>query len=576
LRVGFLAIAFVLSLFGARLFQLQAFDAERYASRAAAEGAEEVVLPATRGDILDRNGQPLAESVEGRMVIADPALTAAYAADLATFLAKHLDVDYIETLERLRKEGSRYQYVARQVPATVATDIVQRAEDRGWKGLMVERDPVRSYPRRDVAANLVGFLGTPDPTKGVQPLAGFERTFNDQLSGTDGLARWQSSGGNRIPLAESTTLDPVDGQDLTTTIDADLQWYVQRVLREARENAGAESALAVVMDTKTGQTLAFADDPTYDATDPLDSPEDDLGSRAISDVYEPGSVQKALTAAALIDAGEVTPRTRIEVPPVLKKGNDYPIRDWFTHPLLRLTMTGVIAKSSNIGTVRAAESMSRAELRRYLLSFGLGKPVGVGIRGEAPGIVPAGAAYTPQVKDRMVFGQSLSVNALQMTAAINAIANGGVYVDPSVVLGSATTDDGRLVGSDSTTTRRVVSTKAARGTARMMEMVLDPEDGVAPGAAVPGYRVAGKTGTAQRVGPECGCYDGTFSVSFAGFAPADDPRFTVYVVLHAPTVDGGGGSLAGPVFSKIMSFALRRYHVPPTGTEPADLPVEWR
>jgi len=197
------------------------------------------------------------------------------------------------------------------------------------------------------------------------------------------------------------------------------------------------------------------------------------------------------------------------------------------------------------------------------------------VRGETAGIIPAGPLLTSQTKDRMAFGQSLSVNAVQMTAAINTIANGGVRVSPSVISGQATTDDGVTVGTDTTDTRQVISADAAKATMKMMEKVVDPEDGVAPGAQVPGYRVAGKTGTAQRVGKECGCYDGTFTVSFAGFAPADDPRFTVYVVVQRPLNGGGGGTVGGPAFSKIMGYALRRYAVPPTGTKPSDLPVEW-
>ena len=182
---------------------------------------------------------------------------------------------------------------------------------------------------------------------------------------------------------------------------------------------------------------------------------------------------------------------------------------------------------------------------------------------------------TSQTKDRVAFGQSLSVNVLQMAAAVNTIANDGVRVSPSLISGSAVTDDGVTVGTDVATRTRVVSKQAARGTAKMMEKVVDPEDGVAPAAQVPGYLVAGKTGTAQRVDPECGCYDGSTTVSFGGFAPADDARFTVYVVIHAPQVDGGGGSIAGPVFSRIMGYVLGRYGVEPTNGTPSRLPVEW-
>ena len=197
------------------------------------------------------------------------------------------------------------------------------------------------------------------------------------------------------------------------------------------------------------------------------------------------------------------------------------------------------------------------------------------MRGETQGLLPAKSSWTHQTQDRIAFGQSLSVNGMQMAAAINTIANGGVRVSPSLIEGSATTDDGTLVGTDHTTERRVVSPQAARAMTQMMERVVDPDAGVAPAAQVPGYVVAGKTGTAQAVGADCACYDGTFDVSFAGFAPADDPRFTVYVVIKNPRNGGGGGSTAGPVFSRIMSYALKRYAIPPTGAKPSRLPTTW-
>ena len=568
LRFGFLAIAMVLSVFVVRLVQLQGIDPNAYAEMAAAEGLVNVTLPAARGDILDRNGEPLARSVEGLMVWADPQLTADQAPEMAKFLANRLDVDYFSILPRLREEGSRFEYIARRVPSTIALKVIDEAEELGLAGLGTRRDPLRDYPAEDVAANLVGFVGTDDP------LAGFERTFDGLLAGSDGSARYQVGGGNRIPLGENTVVEPVDGQDLHTTLDMDLQWYAQRVLRQTVEDAGAESGLAVVLDTRTGEVLTLADHPTFDASDPLVADKEDLGSRAMSDVYEPGSVEKVLTVAGLLDAGKVTPRTRLRIAPELRRDGRV-INDWFPHGNIRLTLAGVIAKSSNIGTVRAADEFDRGELRRYLTRFGLGDVTDIGVRGESPGILPSNAIWNRLIGDRVAFGQSLSVNALQLAAAVNTIANGGVRVDPSVITGSATADDGTVVGTEQATTRRVVSEQAARQTMLMMERVTDLEEGTAPAAAVPGYRVAGKTGTAQRVGAECGCYDGTFTVSFVGFAPADDPRFTIYVVVQNPATDGGGGSIAGPAFSKIMSYALRRYAVPPTGTKPSSLPLEW-
>ena len=569
LRFGFLVIAMVLSAFCARLVQLQGVDPQAYAAMAAAEGTVTLDLPAERGDILDRNGQPLAASVDGEMVVADPFMTRAKAPELAKFLSSRLGVDYFATLKALRLKDKRFAYIARRVPASKAESVVAAAKEAGYEGLDTRHDPVRDYPAGDVAANIVGFMGIDEP------LAGFEATFDKQLAGRDGSERYAVGDGNRIPLAGGTIKPPVDGQDLNTTIDRDLQWYVQKVLRQTREDSGGDSAFAVVMDSRTGEVLALADDPTFDARNPQAVPRKDRNSRAMTDVYEPGSVEKVLTLSALIDAGKATMRTRVTVPSGLQSG-DRVIHDWFGHGTLRMTLAGVIAQSSNIGTVLASRNFETGQLRDYLTRFGLGRRTNVGIPGETQGILPDPSIWTSMTQDRIAFGQSLSVNGLQMAAAVNTIANRGVRVAPSLVRGTAVTDDGIAVGTDTSTRERVVSKRAAHQMSLMMERVVDPDAGTAPSAQVPGYRVAGKTGTAQRVGPRCGCYDGTFTVSFAGFAPADDPRFTVYVVVQNPKNGGGGGSVGGPAFAKIMGFALRRYGVPPTGTAPSQVPTTWR
>ena len=571
LRAGFVVIAMVLSFFGARLVQLQGIDPKAYAPMAAAEGAVKVPLLAERGDILDRNGVPLADSVKGQMVVADPALTAGDGPEIARLLSDRLSIDYFRTLAALRgrDEGSRFEYVARRVPSTLATDTILALDEAGFEGVSLRDDPIRAYPNGDVAANLIGYMGTDEP------LGGFERTFDTQLAGKDGVATWQSNSrkGVRIPLRESSLTAARNGTPLRTTIDGDLQWFTQKVLASAVTQYRAESGAAIVLDSRTGEILALADVPTFDANRPAEADKEDLGSRALSDIYEPGSVEKVLTAASLIDAGKAFPRQRFKVPGILSR-QDRPIGDWFDHGNIRLTLAGIIAKSSNIGTVLAADAFTPTQLVSYLTSFGLGSTTNIGVRGETPGILTPGEQMTSQTKDRVAFGQSLSVNVVQMAAAINTVANGGVRVSPSIISGSAVTDDGVTVGTDVATRTRVVSKAAARGTAKMMEKVVDPEDGVAPLAQVPGYLVAGKTGTAQRVDPDCGCYNGT-SVSFSGFAPADDSRFTVYVVIHAPQVDGGGGSITGPVFSRIMGYVLGRYGVAPSDGKPSRLPVEW-
>ncbi len=570
LRIGFIIIAMVVSVFAVRLFQLQGLDAATYAERARAVGAVQEVLPATRGSITDRNGVPLAESLDGSMIVADPTKTKDDAAEIATVLQHRLGLDYIETVENLQWPDTRFRYIARRIPTTKAERIVKDLTDRGYKGLDTRRDPVRTYPAGDVAANLLGYVNAKGDAAG-----GAEQTFDSLLSGEDGSATYDVGGGNRIPLGDNSVTEPVDGKDLTLTIDRDLQWYTQRVLRQTVEDAGAESGTAVVLDSRTGEILALADDPTYDPNDTVQRDLGKLASRAFHDVYEPGSVEKVLTAASLIDAGLVDPLTRFLVPETLES-SDRVIHDYFPHGDLRLTLTGVIAKSSNIGTVLAAREMGSNRLYHYLRLFGLGSRTGIPGYAESPGLLSSPGSWIDITRDNIAFGQGLAVNAVQMAAAVNTIANSGVYVQPSLVEGRATTFDGTVTGSDVAGQHRVVSSRAAGLTRDMMEMVVDPDQGTAPSARIEGYRVAGKTGTAQMVNPDCQCYDGKlFTVSFAGFAPADDPRFTVYVVVQKPTNGGGGGSTGGPAFRKIMGYLLQQYAVPPSGSVPERLPIEW-
>jgi cell division protein FtsI (penicillin-binding protein 3) len=569
LRVGFLLIAMIVSVFAARLFQLQGVDAQAYVAKARAEGVVTVALPADRGEITDRNGVPLADSVDGLMLVADPTVTVKHASEIAKIVARRLDVDYFDVLERLRKPYTHFQYLARRVPATRAEAVVAAIDAKGYKGIDTRRDPVRSYPADDVAANLVGFMNAEgDAAEGA------ELMFDTLLSGKDGSATYEVGGGNRIPLGDNSTVPARSGKDVALTIDRDVQWYAQRVVRSAVQGSGGSSGAAVVMDTHTGELLGLADFPSFDANQPTLSPDADLGSRALRDVYEPGSVQKVLTASSLIDAGKVTPDTEITVPPELPV-QDRVIHDYFEHGKIRLTLTGVIAKSSNIGTVLAASQFSDRELYDYLRRFGLGRRTDIGVHGESAGVLSDWRQWSRINHDTISFGQGVAVNAVQMAAAVNVVANGGVYVEPSLVKGEATTSGGDVIGSATSTQRRVISARAARLTTSMMEAVTNPETGTAGVAGVEGYRVAGKTGTAQRVGTRCRCYNGTFTVSFAGFAPADKPRFLVYVVVQDPKNGGGGGSIGGPAFHKIMSYLLQKYAVPPTGTKAPTPRIEW-
>ncbi len=558
----------VLSVFAVRLFELQGIDAQAYAARAQAEGLVHVTLPATRGTITDRNGVPLAESVDGQMIVADPTLTTAHAPAIATILAHRLHLDYFATLQRLQAPHTQFQYIARRVPAAQARSVVQAIDAKGFSGVTTRRDPLRDYPAHDVAANVVGFMNDLN-----QPGDGEELVFNKWLTGKNGRATYTESGGNRIPLGDNSVTPPKPGHDLHLTIDRDVQWYAQRALRDAVQGANAESGSAVVMDTHTGELLALADYPTFDANNPSAAPAGDLGSRAVRDVYEPGSVEKVLTSSALINAHKVTPRTKIVVPPMVKSDDHY-IHDDVAHGTWHLTLTGVLAKSSNIGMVIADRQFASRRLYGYLRKFGLGSPTDLGVNGESAGVLPPWRSWRQINKDNIAFGQGVAVSAVQMAAAVNTVANGGVYVAPSIVKGRATTSNGQVVGSATAKRHRVVSARTAAQVTKMMETVTRP-GGTAPLTAIPGYQLAGKTGTAQRVNQKCHCYDGTYTVSFVGFAPAPNPRFLVYVVVQNPRNGGFGSTVAGPVVKKVMTYLLQKYGVPPTGARPPKIPLEW-
>jgi len=564
---AFCAVAFVLSLFAARLIQLQGVDENDYAAMAVAKGAKTITIEAPRASIYDRNGVALAETILAAKLVADPTYTRRYATQIATVLHDQIGADYFDTVALLRRPDTRYVELARHVQPERASSVVSMLNEARLPGVYADEDTSRVYPGGDVAANLVGFVG--DDGNG---LAGFESALDSTLAGQEGSATFEVADGQQLPLADSTVTEPVEGTGVRLTIDQDLQFLAQRRLAQAVTAARGTSGIAVIMDVQTGELLALADYPTFDPRDRRTTSASNYGSRALQDVYEPGSVEKVLTFASLIDAGYVSPRTHISVPPTLPRG-DATIHDYFTHDTLHLTAAGVVAKSSNIGTVLATEQMPGRQLRGYLRDFGLGSTTDAGLDGESAGLLPVARDWLPITQDTIAFGQGLSVNAVQMTAAVAAVANGGTYVQPSLVSGFVDSG-GTYTPTPAPVERRVVSRHAAAQVALMMEQVVGDE-GTAPEANIDGYRVAGKTGTAQRVGESCGCYDGSFTVSFAGFAPADDPRFAVYVVVQEPHDGNGGGATGGPVFHDLMAATLEKFGVPPTGSTSPPLPIYW-
>lgn len=572
LRVVLMLMLMLLSVLAARLTQLQGLDPQGYAAQAQAAGLVHLILPASRGEILDRSGHVLAESVAGDMIVADPTMTVGHAADLAKLLTDRLRLDYFTTLQALTTDRTatgtplRFAYIARRVPADRASAVVAAANKAGWSGLFLNDDPIRYYPGDDLAANILGFVNGQG-----QPGGGLEQSLNSILSGHDGAQTYESGDGARIPLGENTEIAPIDGQTVHLTIDRDVQWMAQTLLRQAVIKHGGTSGAAVVMDVHSGQILALADYPSFDSNHPAKASPGDWGSLATSSVYEPGSVEKVLTSSALIDQGLVTPTTQVVVPPYVPVlGHD--IHDEEVHGTEHLTLTGIIAQSSNIGMTLAARTISSTVLGRYLKAFGLGSAPHLGLPGASAGILPPPRGWNALTHATIAFGQGISVTAVQMAAAVNTVANGGTYVAPSLILGEAHDANGHTVGSETSTVRRVISRSAASAVAKMMQAVAE-QGGTAPKTAIPGYVVSGKTGTAQEAGPSCGCYDHV-AVSFAGFAPSAEPRFTVYVVVQHPFNWSSGAGTAGPVFRALMGYLLQRYAIPPSGS-PAHLPTTW-
>ncbi|GAA3535374.1 cell division protein FtsI [Aeromicrobium panaciterrae] len=571
LRFCLAVVVGVFGLFAARLFQIQGLDASAYAAQAVTAGTKKSTVPAPRGEILDRNGVSLAASVDGMTLTADPTMTSANAPRIARLLVEELgdQIDYFETIDKLRTAKSHFVYLVRDIPAWTATKTLKAISDAGFTGVFSEKESLRTYPGGKLAANLLGYTNAAG--KGV---AGIEQQYDDVLTGIDGSSTYEvSPTGQRIPMADSAVTEMVPGRDVTTTIDRDLQWYADQRLADAVKASSADWGLAITMDVKTCQIVQMSQAPTFNADDQTGMKDFNTVSRAVSNVYEPGSVMKTITMAALADQGKIAADTPIVVPSGVTI-DKFKIGDYWKHGTLHLTAAGVIAKSSNLGTLVAAQKMSDETMHKYLAKFGFGQQSGVGLPGESKGILAPASKWTKANHATISFGQGIAVTAMQMMRADGAIANDGMMCNPSVV-SSYVDDNGKKKAVESPAAHRVVSKKAAATVTRMMEAVT-AKDGTAPAAAIKGYRVAGKTGTAWAVDPVTGRYvRGQNVVSFMGFAPADNPRFLTYIVLDRPYSNAGGGSTAAPVFHDVMSMALERFGVAPTGSKSPRVPQTW-
>lgn len=541
-----------------KLVLLQGVDGGAYANAAEQDRLRTHPIAALRGAIVDRDGNPFAYTVDASRVVADPAVVDD-PERTALALTALLDVPVSDLTEELTRDG-RYVVLARQVsPETVdAIDALDLA------GIVFEDDPVRLYPAGTVGGQVIGFVG-----RDGDGLAGVELQFQDALAGTDGQRRVEvGSGGNPIPSGIDESMPATDGSTVELTIDQDVQYTTEQRLAEACADGATTRASAVVLDVHTGQVVAMGSCPGYDPAEAGSTDPELLGNPLVSGVFEPGSVMKAVTMAAAIEEGHATPDRVLSVNGHIQAG-DAVVTDAHDHAPVDWTVTGILAKSSNVGTIMLAREVGDETLERYLRAFGLGAETGIELPGESAGILEDSADWTESRAANVPIGQGVSVTTLQMASIYQAIANGGVRVPPRVVA-SVTAPDGTTSTPAGPEPTRVVSEDTADDLSYMLEAVVGP-GGTAPLGEVDGYRVAGKTGTAQRANPECGCYEGGgYVTTFVGFAPADDPQYVVAVDLERPTSSAEGGQVAAPVFADVMRYVLTEGGVVPSGTPRPD------
>ncbi|GGB97082.1 peptidoglycan D,D-transpeptidase FtsI family protein [Cellulomonas carbonis] len=570
-RVALGLVLVLLVVLAGRLVQVQGIAGGSYADLAYSGRLTTVEIPGTRGQVVDRNGEVLASSVERwNVVVNQQQVVAALktpekAAEKAAELAELLDMPAGEVGAVLwgGEEKRGFVYLAKNVLPEVYEEVAARRV----AGVSGERTSDRSYPAESTGGNVLGFVGADNRGQ-----AGIELVYDDLLSGRAGSQTYeQGARGQRIPTGEQAVEPAVDGHDVQLTIDRDIQYVAQSTLDAKVTESGAEWGALEIVDVRTGEILALVDSGAVDPNDPGATPTDDRGSRSVGAVYEPGSTAKVITMAAALEQGVATPTSQYVVPYLLDLPNigGKPFKDSHEHGDLRLTLTGILAESSNTGTVMVGKELPRQVRHDYLSKFGFGSTTGVELPGESGGLLWAADDWDGRSQYAVLFGQAVSSTVLQNTQVFATLGNGGVQMQPHLVRGT-TAPDGTFTPSELAEPERVVSEETARTVVRMLESAV--VEGTGSNGAVPGYRVAGKTGTAQ-------AFEGGGVIkhvsSFIGLVPADDPQLAINVVLYDPKTSIYGGAVAAPVFSQVAAFSLQHLGIPPSGA-PAELfPSTW-
>ncbi|MDX1881755.1 penicillin-binding protein 2 [Mycolicibacterium sp. 120270] len=577
-RVGNAVIFLALVVAAAQLFNLQVPRAAGLRAEAAGQLKVTDVDKAVRGSIIDRNNDKLAFTIEARALTFQPvkirkqlaevrqksseapepqARLREIAAEVALRLNNKPDA---KTVLKKLKSNETFVYLARAVDPAVAEAISKKFPEVGS-----ERQDLRQYPGGSLAANIIGGIDWDG-----HGLLGLEDSMDAVLAGTDGSVTYdRGSDGVVIPGSYRNRHTAVNGSNVQLTLDDDIQFYVQQQVQQAKDASGAENLSAVVLDAKTGEVLAMSNDNTFDPSQDIGRQEHrQLGNPAVSSPFEPGSVNKIVTAASVIEFGLSHPDEVLQVPGAIHMGG-VTVGDAWEHGVMPYTTTGIFGKSSNVGTLMLAQRIGPERYYEMLEKFGLGQRTDVGLPGESAGLVPPIDQWSGSTFSNLPIGQGLSMTLLQMAGMYQAIANDGLRIPPRIVKATIA-PDGTRTEEPRPDGVRVVSPQTAQTVRNMLRATLqrDPmgvQQGTGSLGAVEGYQLSGKTGTAQKINPACGCYySDVYWITFAGMVTTDDPRYVIGIMADNPqrTSEGQPGTTMAPLFHNIASWLLQRENIP--------------
>jgi cell division protein FtsI (penicillin-binding protein 3) len=577
LRLGLGIMLSLLLVVGGKLFLVQGLDVGGMAEAALQNRLKPIELPAERGSILDSRGTVLASSVIRYNVVVDqtvntntesfPRLEKVDGKDTVVKIPREQGIEELAAVLGMKKDDLKAALTGTQRYYIVAKDIRPDVEDRISKlqipGIVTEGTSKRVYPNGSVAGGIVGFLK--DGTTGQ---AGLEQTQDEVLRGTAGKRLFEiGADGLRIPVGVDQFTPAVNGKDIKLTLNSDLQYFAQQAIQSQKDKLSAEWGIIIDADVKNGNIIAMADTDAPDPNDPGKVAAKDRGVRAVTAAYEPGSVEKMITAASAIEEGTARPLDKFTIPPTYTVDGQT-FTDAFEHGTEQRTLAGIVGYSMNTGTVMVGQRLSKQKRHDWLQKFGIGEAPDIGLPAESKGILTPADQWDGRQQYTVLFGQGVAQSTLQTVRAYQSIANGGVMLQPRLI-DSYISPDGTEEKVPAKPSRQIVSKDTARQVRDILESAVT--EGEIKDAAIDGYRVGAKTGTS-----ESPCDDGKsgfcgYTASMVGMAPMDDPRFIVEVVLQRPK-GSIYGITNGPVFRSVMSQTLRTYNVEPSTGKPVRLP----